>query len=467
MIHLRRLILAALVLLPVRSALRAAGFAQDEGALLTYPWRFLAHAIPHRDFVMRNGPGEVWLLAPIYRVLGTSLVVERLVGLATSIAFFTALAILLAEASAWRRFMSLAFAIVIMSPMLIASTFISALTAGLGALAAAKHGRPALAGFLAGAALAFRFDVAPAVALGLFFVTPRLDWRRVAAGAAAPVAALGLHFVIAGPTSVFEGVILDSLRQSGGRSLPLPTSGKELVLLVTLGVACAYVAFVAVRDPKARATAAFGLLLVPQALQRADFYHLAQVTVVVLPFAVAALPAWREEAIALAIGALILVTGARLWVEPTLRSVGVRDDPSHAVAHHGRRWIVGDAATAEALRAILNEVDGLCARRLFVGPRDLRFATYNDSYLYWLADVKPAGRHIELNPGVSNRTGSGWDRDLASADVAVLNATYFPNEPNSSRDPGPNLEPVLRRHFTPRNTHGPWTLFATAEAGCK
>ena len=49
--------------------------------MLVFPERVLEGAVPNKDFLHLYGPGSLWVLAGIYRVFGTSLVVERLFGL--------------------------------------------------------------------------------------------------------------------------------------------------------------------------------------------------------------------------------------------------------------------------------------------------------------------------------------------------------------------------------------------------
>ena len=50
--------------------------------MLAFPEQLLNGRIPHRDFLHLYGPGSLWLLAAVFKVFGTSLTVERLVGLA-------------------------------------------------------------------------------------------------------------------------------------------------------------------------------------------------------------------------------------------------------------------------------------------------------------------------------------------------------------------------------------------------
>ena len=65
--------------------------------------------------------------------------------------------------------------------------------------------------------------------------------------------------------------------------------------------------------------------------------------------------------------------------------------PGHALAttsvtNDGRTLRVGSPVLATQLRALLAVVNDETrpGQRLFVGPSDLRFTNYNETYLYWL-----------------------------------------------------------------------------------
>ncbi len=49
--------------------------------MLVFPEQVLHGAIANRDFLHLYGPGSLWVLAAVYKVFGTRLVVERLFGL--------------------------------------------------------------------------------------------------------------------------------------------------------------------------------------------------------------------------------------------------------------------------------------------------------------------------------------------------------------------------------------------------
>src|SRR4029079_18164534 len=74
-------IVGLFVALPLRALFRGSGSPMEEGFMLVFPERVLAGDIPNRDFLHLYGPGSLWVLAGVYKVFGTSITVERVVGL--------------------------------------------------------------------------------------------------------------------------------------------------------------------------------------------------------------------------------------------------------------------------------------------------------------------------------------------------------------------------------------------------
>ena len=48
--------------------------------MLTFPELVLKGFVPHRDFLHLYGPGDLWLLAGVFKVFGVTLASERVVG---------------------------------------------------------------------------------------------------------------------------------------------------------------------------------------------------------------------------------------------------------------------------------------------------------------------------------------------------------------------------------------------------
>ena len=62
--------------------MRRWGYEMDEGGCVAYADRVTEGAVPHRDFLTYYGPGNPWLVAGAFEIFGTSILTERLVGLA-------------------------------------------------------------------------------------------------------------------------------------------------------------------------------------------------------------------------------------------------------------------------------------------------------------------------------------------------------------------------------------------------
>ena len=176
-------IVALALLVPLRGLLRSQGPPMEEGFMLVFPERLLHGAIPNRDFLHLYGPGSLWVLGPIYKLFGTDLRVERLVGLLqqTGIAFGVYFV-----ARWWGRRVGVVaalVAIVIMLPPagLTAFAWPGAVAFGLGGLAVGLRARTAadprraralaiVSGILFGAAFLYRIDLVIAVTLAIGIV---------------------------------------------------------------------------------------------------------------------------------------------------------------------------------------------------------------------------------------------------------------------------------------------------------
>jgi hypothetical protein len=129
------------------------------------------------------------------------------------------------------------------------------------------------------------------------------------------------------------------------------------------------------------------------------------------------------------------------------------------ITHDGRTFIYGRHDVAQAVPALLDDVDKYSdpGDRLFVGTGDLRKTPYSDAYLYYLfPHLVPATYYIEMDPGVANAEGSRLADDLASADVVIL-STLWDNwdEPNDSLEVGSDAaSQVLKDNFCQVGTYG-------------
>ena len=70
------------VLLPLPRMLGTAATSMEEGNILVVASGILDGRLPHADVAYLYAPGSVWTVAGVFSVFGTSVVTERLVGLA-------------------------------------------------------------------------------------------------------------------------------------------------------------------------------------------------------------------------------------------------------------------------------------------------------------------------------------------------------------------------------------------------
>jgi len=344
-------IVALALLVPLRGLMRSQGPPMEEGFMLVFPERLLKGAIPNRDFLHLYGPGSLWVLAPIYKILGTDLRVERLMGLLqqAGVAFGVYFV-----ARWWGRrvaVVSALIAIVIMLPPagLTAFAWPGAIAFGLCGLAVGVHARAApdpgrarvlaiTSGILFGAAFLYRIDLVIAVALTiavLVWRAPRVRAVALVTSAAATASLLVVQFVLAGFGPAFRGMVLDPVfKLRGGRRLPVPPSWgsydgflqdladsrprgwplptlagpHQLFLwffanLVAIGMLVGTGIWSMRRRPNALrsrvllAAGVFSLGILPQTLQRPDSTHIAWVSCVsigLVPIAIVELLAHRE-----------------------------------------------------------------------------------------------------------------------------------------------------------------------------
>ena len=90
----------------------------------------------------------------------------------------------------------------------------------------------------------------------------------------------------------------------------------------------------------------------------------------------------------------------------------------------------------DVLRAA--DADVLPGARLFVGPQDLRYATYSDDFLYFLLpQFVPGSYYLEMDPGVDNAPDSGLANQIAHDDVLILNSEFNGNSANEDEPDAP------------------------------
>jgi hypothetical protein len=323
-----------------------------------------------------------------------------------------------------------------------------------------------------------------------------------------------IHLAMAGPGNAFEGMFLQPVFElRGGRHLPIPPSwdrndgilqavaqlrvpdwpipmvgAPAQVTLWFLALPLAALALLATgavalrRDPGSMRSrillvvGAFGVGLLPQALQRPDTTHLAWVSCVSMVFLPVAVVQWGEwfaarrsgsvglrgpVRAALALLPLVVVVlvipayTARTWVDLTRQNLE-GDYFGWDVRNGDRTFYLGAPDIADSAQAV---TDALAARiqpgdRLLVGTADLRKTPYSDAYFYFLfPQATPATYYIEMDPGIANAEDSGLAEEVASSDYLILSHVWDRwDEPNDSRKLGSDApNQVVDERFCPLN----------------
>jgi hypothetical protein len=412
---------AAVVLAPLRGLFNAIGSTMEEGFMLVFPERVRRGDVPNVDFLHLYGPTSLDVLAGAFAVFGTSLRVERSVGLLQHLLVISALFLLVRP---WGRAVavtsSIAATLLLITPIgLTALAWNGGVGLGLFALIAALRARWSSrpdrwwfgAGVLGGLALGYRPDLVVALALGLgwLLLTAGRSWRRAIAGAVIGLVPMWVHLVVAGPSAAVRGMLLDPVFElRPGRELPRPPSWSQIngalqvigenvapnwplpapaasqqiylwfwslvvgtIALVVLAVALHR------RQSTARtrvlvASSLFALGLLPQALQRPDTAHLAWVSMVVVPLVPPLLveiverqrPRWRHATTAagIAVGLAVLLLAIVPFYSYRPYVFHVRqslglEEPGYPVERDGRIFRIGDTRTWRASTAVVADLD--------------------------------------------------------------------------------------------------------------
>ncbi|HCW01402.1 MAG: hypothetical protein QF777_11310 [Acidimicrobiales bacterium] len=499
------------VLVPLARMLGTGATTMEEGTVLVVASGILDGRLPHADVSYLYAPGSVWTVAGAFSVFGTSVVVERLVGLGYRLLLLWGIHRLARRWGLSTAACTTLATWAVLAPFgLIAYPWV----AGLGLLAAGtalvldgEDRRTAAVGAsLCGLAAFHQVVLAPAVLLVVVpaFLSATDERRaRLGTGLVAGLFPFLLHMVLVGPRVMFEGMVLDPVvRLRAGRRLPLPPDPNDsgdffarlddlvrgpsrfpgldrpaqITALFWLLLASTVVLLVMAwrwrGSARSRLTtmAVVGAALVPMVLQRPSPNHLKFVgawTVAVgvvaiaeplgallgrLPGRFSGMRLGRSArhlappiALAAILGGLALLAPHHIG-RFTIDAFTDRplDGSTATVVHDGRTLPVGRGSGAEAVADEIDRLVGLVdaltrpGDRLFVGPADLTRTNYSDTSLYFLLpDLVPASRHIEMNPGLANRQGSGLAADLAAADVLVLTDRFDGwSEPNASVFPG-------------------------------
>jgi len=500
-------IVASAALAPLPNLGRFALFPQDEGLLVAYPSLILHGLAPNHSFESVYGAANQWILAGAFKIGGVSIATERTVGALYRLIIVGSLVTLALR----RRGPVAALCAGLLSVIVLAGTLglaafawlaglafgaLALVLADIGLAGATRRTLIVLSGACFGLMAGCRLDLVVAGGLPLIvLVWLRPQARRLFGfGAAIGVVPLIVNLVQAGPGAVIDQQLVTPIFVTGpARRLPVSTLGWQgitlLVLCAAVAVALVVLGWQAVRADRGgwdgmllMAVGVFDLGLLPQGLQRSDGVHLALVACWVAPSAVllpalgfirsskegSSSPAFNLGSaivpVVVAVASLLLVAGTfgRIWWT-ALPVVGT-PAPEYLVTHDGRSVPMPSAESAQQLRTILSAVDARThsGQKLFVGPHDLTTAGYADTYLYYLlAELLPATRYLEMDPGVANGKDSTLAEELRNADFLILNSAYdaFPDADPSTRHGSVAPNEVVARDFTPVTTSGTWTLY--------
>lgn len=456
----------------------------DEGTLLVYPEQILKGKLPYRDFETFYGPANPYLLAGVYAWTGPGIFAERAVGLAYRLLILAAILVL------GRRWGSNAAAgcmllagVFLIPTNLVAYAWMGGMACTLWFIWAASPGgtgrRKFCAGLLAGGALLYRADLGPAVLLSggvlAVWMAPR-ERKLLAAGLACGLLPLAVLALAAGPWQVYENLfhfpVLENERRlpadavAGWMRWILGLHFTGSMLAVWAGWRLARADRRDVRGPLLAALGLCALGCSHQAMQRFDPTHLCFAcftSIGILPLALLAAVERRCGASSsrsrplLAVATVLLaVTLASPAMVASLHQavgfgLGAGVQPGRFLRWNARLFPLplGELArTAACLDAVQRQA--VAGERLFVGPQDLRWSEYNDTFLYHLLpQLTPATYFLEMNPGSANRPGSCLAADIASADWLILNRFWDEEVPNPAATIGSEApRAIVRTQFT-------------------
>lgn len=491
----------AVILFGFASEYDRSGDPMDEGMLLVYPELIEHGAIPYRDFEQVYAPANWYFLAGVYALFGTHMDVERTVGLAYRLACVVSIFTLT------RRWgLTIATSCMLLAGVILISSGIEALSwwgAMAFALAAiallAKNtssSRCFAAGLLAGIAMLFRIDVAPALILAALPILWYLEWEKRALLSGIAIATvllplLAIAYFVGVGTVLHNIFFLPVIASAPARKIPFSIVDPRLLqffavhlVAAVMNIAAAVVALR--REPEKRAPLAllaatlFAVGITHQPYHRLDFVHVLFALFLTIPFvplsfvllvqAIRPLPRSFAPGLSVVCAAILFFGMYRIRFETAIafsRTLA-RARASISVEENGREFLLGTPAAAAAARELLQTLDKISkpSETLFVGPADLRRAPYCDTFIYHLMPkLRPASYFLEMNYFSANAEDSRLTSDLEHADWIVLNRAWddFFQEASPSRTNGPDAPlKLIAQDFTLVREFGTFVLYRRA-----
>lgn len=504
----------------------------EEGLLLTLPNLMLHGARMYRDFNFVYGPGDLWVLSAAYAIFGSSIIVERLLGFTYQLAMvfvaYSAGRLINRPTAVATGIVAMIFSMVL---MLTALPWLPAATLGLASVILLARARTftqdtkkqtrfsMFGGLLAGMSILFRSDLALAVVPMILVLTIDRKQRQLcktALGSFVGISAIGYGITVltSGLKPVLQALVIDPFIMSAGNHLPIPPPTNYIasvlsaitpappwplpvihlpiqltiwffldlvgiLLFISLSLVTARNKTNLGLEPRVVfALSILGTVAFAQVIERADSYHFAEASVLIVPIAIILITSnlrvlrlkkdgtrqktksmhkgqfqtmWVKPCLILVPSVIfgILVPSYTLGVDAHLitTTFGISSIPSAHVNNKGRWFIVAPPNTAPTIDHLLARVNSVTqpGDRLLVGPDDLSRTPYNDAYLYYLLpSLQPSTTFINMYPYIGLHQSKQLAINVENSDVVILDSAWSNwREPNASSLPGPNTVPMV------------------------
>jgi hypothetical protein len=453
---------------------------QDEGVVLVYPELLEKGLVVHRDFESPYPPGNIWFLEGVYEIFGTGIQVERSVGVLYQIVLLAGIFYLFRSRGAGVATAGCILATLVMMRLgnvafaWLGGTALAVWTLAMLTQDGKVRTRAILAGVFAGLTLTWRLDLAPALILSIGGYCFLAKWRvrdflwLILAGSVALIPLL-IHAIIVTPSVFLDNVFYTPvIRSHNGRGLPLNFSnayvGQLYALVVVSILAALSVGWRMRKAEEGRGLALFAFALFvlgvfPEAVQRADIWHLSNAAALALPLLVLTGSFLSSSSLmpVYVLGAVVMALPQMVKIISTIHS---KDYGTNWVTNGSR--VIGATFPDEQLVIDYIRNNARPNQALFVGAKDLRFTNVNDVDIYHLfPSLRPASYFLELNPLSANRPGSRLADDIAKADWVILDSMWnHSHEPNGSAIPGPDApNQVIAKKFKLVLSADPFELY--------
>jgi hypothetical protein len=428
----------------------------DEGILMQAATRMADGQWPWQDFAWSYGPGEPLVVMLLGKAFGSSLLWWRLLRVAAdATAAVLVYALVRDRRPRWALAAWAAAALTAAQPTS-ANPTAPALAFSLGAVLAATRGRPVVAGVLAAAAAFWRPDVGAIAALAAaatLLVAGRRDAIRCLGVAAVGLLLLyGPFLVAAGPSTVWNALVVQSTRDGEWWRLPLGFQGGDAKDFVTWLLPFATIVTLAFAARRATlGLFVLGVGAVIYFLSRADLEHAQGLLVI----AAAAAALIRPKLVGATMLALLIAVGAANRASALLR-------PPTLAAFESVRVPPQEAAT---LPKVISEIRRLVppGDPIYVAPRRSDLVTFSDPLLYYLAD-RPNALHrdflLQAKPDEQRKIVAALQRAKPKVIVRWLAPASAQPEPNRRGRPSGStaLDDYLKAAYREQNRFGDYAI---------